>query len=344
MPQRTIRAQPPDADLTAIAALATTGTIERTGAGTVNTYTVSSQVRTALAGSSPLATLDPVSGRLPFSQLSTEVLGAAVFKGVWNPSTNTPTLVNGGGGLRAGDYYVCSADGVRALDGVGGADDPWTSSDVAIFDGTVWRRIDARDAVRSVNGQIGAVSLTAANVGAQATFTSQTANQVFAAPDSTAGVPGFRALVAADIPLATSTLKGAVSRETSGTFTPVLEGGATAGAQTYNARIGTYYLVGKICIATIYIELATKGAGMDGNATISGLPFTTAAGIQSAAVSQYAGVTFTAGYTQLSARIEASNTRLLLFQGGSGVGSLVLQASAIGSGFVITITAAYITA
>lgn len=172
---------------------------------------------------------------------------------------------------------------------------------------------------------------------------SQAQNLIYASPIASTGAMSIRALVGNDIPLSTQTTRGAISREASGTFTPTFEGGTTAGTQTYNARIGTYYLIGKICVATIYIELATKGAGIDGNATIGGLPFTTASGIQSATVSQYAGVTFTNGYTQLSARIEASSNRILLFQGGSGVGSLVLQAGAIATNFVITITAAYIT-
>jgi hypothetical protein len=54
--------------------------------------------------------------------------------------------------------------------------------------------------VTSVNGYTGTVVLTASDVGAQPAFTSQTANYVYAAPNGSAGLPTFRALVSADIP------------------------------------------------------------------------------------------------------------------------------------------------
>lgn len=171
---------------------------------------------------------------------------------------------------------------------------------------------------------------------------SQTANNFFGAPNGSAGAPTFRALASADIPLATSTLKGAISKETSGVFTPTLEGSTTAGAHTYGTRTGSYYLVGNICVASLYMVVTTKDAAMAGNVQISGLPFTSAAFLQSASIAQYAQVTLTAGNTQVMARVESSNTRLLLFQSGSGIGATVLQAGAIASNFVLIATVAYV--
>lgn len=43
-------------------------------------------------------------------------IGALNYKGTWNDSTNTPTLVSGAG--TKGDYYQVSVAGSTALDGI----------------------------------------------------------------------------------------------------------------------------------------------------------------------------------------------------------------------------------
>lgn len=87
-------------------------------------------------------------------------IGALNYKGTWNASTNTPTLVSGTG--TKGDYYVVSVAGTTTLDGISS----WAVSDWAIFNGSYWEKVDNTDAVSSVNGQVGAVVLTAASVSA----------------------------------------------------------------------------------------------------------------------------------------------------------------------------------
>lgn len=87
-------------------------------------------------------------------------IGALVFKGAWNASTNTPTLTSGVGDK--GDYYVVSVAGNTNLDGI----TDWQLGDWAIFNGSVWQKVDNTDLVISVNGQTGAVNLTAVDVGA----------------------------------------------------------------------------------------------------------------------------------------------------------------------------------
>jgi hypothetical protein len=86
--------------------------------------------------------------------------GALVYQGTWNASSNTPTLASGVG--TQGYYYVVSVAGSTNLDGI----TDWQVSDWAVFNGTAWQKIDNTDLVVSVNGQTGAVNLTAANVGA----------------------------------------------------------------------------------------------------------------------------------------------------------------------------------
>jgi hypothetical protein len=93
---------------------------------------------------------------------ATSSIGAVTYKGTWDAATNTPTLASGTG--TQGDYYVVSVPGSTNLDGI----TDWAVGDWAIFNGTVWEKVDNTDAVSSVNGQVGTVVLNAANVGAVA--------------------------------------------------------------------------------------------------------------------------------------------------------------------------------
>jgi hypothetical protein len=140
-----------------------------------------------------VATLDG-GGTVPTSQLPAAVLGALKYQGTWNATTNVPTLTSSVG--TQGYYYVVATAGTTNLDGI----NSWAIGDWAIYSGTAWQKIDNTDAVTSVNSYTGTVVLGASDVGAQPVFTSQTANYVYAAPDGSAGVPSFRALVSADLP------------------------------------------------------------------------------------------------------------------------------------------------
>ena len=91
---------------------------------------------------------------------SGNTVGALVYRGTWNASTNTPTLQSGVGSK--GDYYVVSVAGNTNLDGI----TDWQVGDWAVFNGLVWQKIDNTDSVLSVNGQTGVVVLTASDVGA----------------------------------------------------------------------------------------------------------------------------------------------------------------------------------
>lgn len=86
------------------------------------------------------------------------------FQGTWNASTNTPTLTSSSG--VNGYYYIVSVAGNTNLDGI----TDWEVGDWAVFASTgVWQKIDQSNTVTSVNGQVGAVTLTASDVGAAAT-------------------------------------------------------------------------------------------------------------------------------------------------------------------------------
>jgi len=87
------------------------------------------------------------------------VLGGAIYQGIWDATTNSPSLADGSG--TKGSYYVVSVAGTRNL-GSGNID--FQIGDWAIYNGTIWQKVDNTDAVSSVNGQVGAVSLTTANI------------------------------------------------------------------------------------------------------------------------------------------------------------------------------------
>lgn len=219
-----------------------------------------------------------------FGKLQNQInalIGGSIYQSVWNASTNSPALTTSVG--TKGYYYIVSVAGNTNLNGI----TDWKVGDWAIYDGTSWQKVDNTDAVSSVNGFTGSVSLTTANVtentnlyytdsrsrnaisltntgnsgastyssatgvfniptytlaglGGQpldadltaiaalagtsgllkktatdtwtldtstyltsvtpSNFASQTANTVLAAPNGSAGVPTFRAIVAADIP------------------------------------------------------------------------------------------------------------------------------------------------
>jgi hypothetical protein len=86
------------------------------------------------------------------------LVGGVVYKGVWDASTNTPTLTSSVG--TQGWYYVVSVAGNTNLNGI----TSWNVGDWAIFNGSTWNKVDNTDAVTSVNGQTGAVSLTTDNI------------------------------------------------------------------------------------------------------------------------------------------------------------------------------------
>lgn len=104
-----------------------------------------------------VATLD-AGGKVPTSQIPQ--MGDLNYQGTWDASTNTPTLTSSAG--TKGFYYVVSVAGSTNLNGI----TDWKVGDWAVFNGSVWEKIDNTDAVTSVNGYTGTVVLTATDVGA----------------------------------------------------------------------------------------------------------------------------------------------------------------------------------
>jgi hypothetical protein len=150
----------------AMTAATTIPNTDITGLGTASTKDAGS--------ANGVATLDS-GGKVPVSELPAAVLGALSYQGTWNASTNSPTLVSSTG--TKGYYYVVSVAGNTNLNGI----TDWVVGDWAVFNGSVWQKVDNTDAVTSVNGYTGTVNLTYTDVGAfPATSTTGTGNVVLA--------------------------------------------------------------------------------------------------------------------------------------------------------------------
>lgn len=85
--------------------------------------------------------------------VSITALGGLSYQGVWNATTNDPTITSGVG--NTGEYYVVDVAGTTNIDGI----TDWEVGDWVIFNGTAWQKIDNTDQVSSVNGLQGAVSI-----------------------------------------------------------------------------------------------------------------------------------------------------------------------------------------
>jgi hypothetical protein len=68
-------------------------------------------------------------------------IGAINYKGTWDAQNNTPTLTSSVG--TKGDYYVVSVAGNTNLNGI----TDWQISDWAIFNGSVWEKVDNSEVI-----------------------------------------------------------------------------------------------------------------------------------------------------------------------------------------------------
>jgi hypothetical protein len=151
----------PNTDITGLGTMSTqsASNVAITG-GSISGTTVSGYIPTTEKGAAlGVATLD-AGGKVPISELPAAVLGALSYQGTWDASTNSPTLTSSVG--TKGYYYVVSVAGNTNLNGI----TDWLVGDWAVYNGSIWQKVDNTETVTSVNGQTGAVVLTASSVGA----------------------------------------------------------------------------------------------------------------------------------------------------------------------------------
>jgi len=146
----------------------------------------------------PTLSLDGIQGEVPQPLIGQEnyvltgngwsslaALGGITYQGTWNASTNSPTLTSSVG--TQGYYYVVSVAGSTNLNGI----TSWSVGDWAVFNGSVWQRIQASstfgtmayqnaNAVSITGGTINGTSIgaTTASTGTFTTLTAQTENLI----------------------------------------------------------------------------------------------------------------------------------------------------------------------
>ena len=188
----------PRGDTGATGATGATGTAATIAVGTTTTGAAGSSATVTNVGTSSAAVFDfsiPQGAGVPTGGTTGQVLakasstnfdttwltitGGLSYQGSWNASTNTPTLTSGAG--TAGTYYVVSVAGSTNLDGI----TDWLVGDWAIFNGTIWQKLDQTNTVTSVNGETGAVVLDAADVGALSNITSTDGSVTITSPTTT---------------------------------------------------------------------------------------------------------------------------------------------------------------
>ena len=119
-------------------------------------------------------------------------LSGLSYQGTWNASSNTPALTSSVG--TQGNYYIVNVAGSTNLNGI----TDWQIGDWAIFEGSIWQKIDNTDTVTSVNGKTGAVVLTNTDISGFGTMSTQNANAVAITGGSINGTT-IGASIAADI-------------------------------------------------------------------------------------------------------------------------------------------------
>jgi len=110
-----------------------------------------------------VATLD-ANGHVPVEQMPTQAL---IFQGYWDASTGSLPAA----GTVSGDFYIVSVEGT--VSGV-----IYRPGDWIIWDGSAWTLSRNTNAVASVNGQTGAVTLDGSNIQATYEGTTDTINNL----------------------------------------------------------------------------------------------------------------------------------------------------------------------
>jgi hypothetical protein len=140
------------------------------------------------------------------------ISGGLSYRGTWNASTNTPTLTSSSG--TSNYYYVVSVSGSTNLNGI----TDWVTGDWAIYNGTVWQKIDQTNLVTSVAGRTGAVTLSNTDISGLGTMSTQNASSV----TITGGTATLTSLTTATVQAANS---GGLSLKNSAGTTQLSMGG-----------------------------------------------------------------------------------------------------------------------
>ena len=215
-----------------------------------------------------VATLD-AGGKVPTSQIPLQ--GDLNYQGAWNASTNSPTLTSSTG--TQGYYYVVNVAGTTNLNGI----TDWQVGDWAIFNGSVWQKVDNTDAVTSVNGQVGTVVLTTTNIaeGTNEYFTQARARASLSAgtgisyDNSTGVITNSSPSLGGDVVGPSSATDNAIARFDTNTGKLIQNSVVTVGDTGVIAGATAISNINYVDFDTTYATTLTEGQlGWDGNNTL----------------------------------------------------------------------------
>jgi len=161
------------------------GSTSELGSGEVEAIDVSyDNTASELTAENIQAAIDEIDSRID----DLEGLDPMEYLGTWNASTNTPELANGTG--NTGDVYHVSAGGTVDF---GAGNITFDTGDKVVYNGATYEKWDLTDAVTSVNGETGAVTLDADDIDDSAT------NNKFATADQLTKVDYLTVTQAVDL-------------------------------------------------------------------------------------------------------------------------------------------------
>jgi len=281
----------------------------------------SSKVSVSTLGvASGTATLDGT-GYLTNGQIPPQLVGGMNYQGLWDASTNTPTLTSGAG--TKGYIYKVSVAGTTALNG----NNSWNIGDMAVYNGASWDHWDGVSAeVVSVAGRTGNVVLAYSDItGTVPTWNQNTTGT--AATVTTAAQPNITS-VGSSLQVGSGNTGGVFQPYSGGGYFSIYPAGITPSTTNFSLAVNQTYAtlnastqsglgVGGVQIlaatstgvavtgtlstsadATIHGVTVGLGGQSVASSTVLGyaaIPLGT--GINNVAVGQYAGNSLTTGFS-----------------------------------------------
>jgi hypothetical protein len=138
-----------------------------------------------------------------------------------------------------------------------------------------------------------------------------------------------------------------VSDYAEGSWTPVIQGSSTPGAQTYSVQVGRYVRIGNIVFVSARLTMTAKDGTTAGNVQIGGLPFTSRNVtnlIPAMNVALYSNIDLDVAGSRysISALVAENSTIISLLEVGDNVSSAALTAADIGNTTAIAFSGWYI--
>jgi hypothetical protein len=220
----------------------------------------------------------------------TNAIGALNFKGTWNASTNTPTIVSGVG--VKGDYFVVAVAGSTTIDGISN----WGVGDWITYNGTVWQRVEGGADLNGVNLSVSGTT-TLSNLTASTALALNASKEIVSVTNTGTGdnVLATAPTLVGDVTLSTGNLvvadtkgidfsaTGQPAGMTSelladyeeGTWTPKIADAASGGNESVTAATSaTYTRIGRLVTIQVYFfGINTTGLTAGNTLHMTGLPY-----------------------------------------------------------------------